>query len=88
MSFSTTSSLNRFVVSTDGTNQGTLFVQLDGKKKALKAAGLPTTLAGCTPSESRWGKAISIEEAKALLSNSNAKRGFAGHIIVESIAVA
>jgi hypothetical protein len=63
----TTITNNRFVVKYGETNKETLLVELVGKKRALKAAGFPTDLPPATPEQSRWGKVIGHDEAKALL---------------------
>lgn len=44
-----------------------ILVRVAGKRRALKAAGLPVTLKKASSAESRWGKKVSIEEAKAML---------------------
>ena len=44
-----------------------ILVRVAGKRRALKAAGLPVTLKKASSAESRWGKKVSIEEAKKML---------------------
>lgn len=69
MNFSkTTITKNKFVVKAAATNKETVLVEIVGKKRALQAAGLPTNLAPATPQESRWGKVVTIDEAKKILS--------------------
>ena len=59
----------RFVIETDGTNKGTKMIEIQGKKRALKAAGFPTYPLPAQPNESRWGSVITYEQAETILRN-------------------
>lgn len=58
---------HRYIVKDGDCNQNTLLVEVGGKIKALRAAGLPVDLRPAQPGESRWGKVISLEDAKEML---------------------
>ena len=58
---------HRYIVKDGDCNQNTLLVEVGGKIKALRAAGLPVDLRPAQPAESRWGKVISLEDAKEIL---------------------
>lgn len=57
----------RYVIYDADKNSDCLLVEVQGKKRALKAAGLPTELYAAQPGQSRWGKVITLEQAKNAL---------------------
>ncbi len=59
--------IHRYVVKAAATNKETLIVEIPGKIKALRAAGLPIDLSRANPGQAVWGKKISIEEARKVL---------------------
>jgi hypothetical protein len=59
--------IHTYIVKQGATNKETLTVEVLGKIKALRAAGLPTDLPKAQPAQSRWGKTVSIEEARSIL---------------------
>ena len=58
---------NTYVVREGATNQETMIIRVEGKKRELKRLGLPTDLRRATPAESRWGKELDIFSARAYL---------------------
>lgn len=58
---------HRYVVKHGATNKETLLVEVPGKIRALRAAGLPTDLPKAHSEQSRWGKIVSVEEARRIL---------------------
>lgn len=59
--------IHRYVIFSNSEYKETLLVEVPGKIKALRAAGLPVDLQKALPAQSRWGKVISLEEAKKIL---------------------
>jgi hypothetical protein len=57
----------RYIIKSAKKNQDTILVEVVGKKRALAAAGLPTELYPAMPAQSRWGKVVSLSEAKSML---------------------
>jgi hypothetical protein len=57
----------RYIIKTAKKNQDVVLVEVQGKKKALKASGLPTELVAAQPAQSRWGKVVSLDAAKSML---------------------
>lgn len=58
---------HRYVIKFGSTNKETLIVEIPGKIKALRAAGLPTDLRRADSGQAVWGKKISIEEARKVI---------------------
>ena len=58
----------RYIIVDGGTdNKAYKLVEIQGKKRALRAAGLPDDLVAATPAQSRWGQVVTIKEAKEIL---------------------